>query len=56
MKKLILIVTTVVDYLEPDSPYRTAANATQALSNGLIGFRTDIGTHVAHTEMKTPTT
>ena len=35
---------SVVDYLEPAAPYRTAANAAQLLSSGLIGFRVENGT------------
>ena len=34
----------VVDYLEPVAPFRTTANASQLLSNGLIGFRVESGT------------
>jgi len=42
----------VVDYLEPAAPYRTAANAGQILSSGLIGFRVESGTlNVANVEI-----
>jgi hypothetical protein len=46
---------TVVDYLEPDAPYRTADNAAQILSGGgLIGFRTEKGTlSVANADITT---
>ena len=45
-KRIVVMIDgrTVVDYLEPVAPYRTAANTSQVLSNGLIGFRTEIGT------------
>jgi len=35
---------TVVDYLEPEIPYRTLDNAAQLLSKGLIGFHVEKGT------------
>jgi len=34
----------VVDYLEPATPFRTAVNAGQLLTSGLIGFRVESGT------------
>ena len=45
-KRILVLIDgqTVVDYLEPTTPYRTAANAEQLLSSGLIGFRVDKGT------------
>ena len=45
-KRIVIMIDgrKVVDYLEPVAPYRTTANKTQALSTGLIGFRTEIGT------------
>ena len=45
-KRILVLIDgqTVVDYLEPTSPYRTVANAEQLLSSGLIGFRVDKGT------------
>ena len=45
-KRIIVMIDgiKVVDYLEPATPYRTAANMAQVLSSGLIGFRTQNGT------------
>ena len=45
-KRILVIIDgqTVIDYLEPATPYRTVANAAQLLSSGLIGFRVENGT------------
>lgn len=45
-KRIVVMIDgwRVVDYLEPASPYRTAANAGQLLSSGLIGFHAESGT------------
>ena len=46
-KRIVVMIDgrKVVDYLEPDAPYRTAANAVQLLSGGgLIGFHAENGT------------
>ena len=45
-KRIMVMIDgwTVVDYLEPAAPYRTAANAEQILSKGIIGFRVESGT------------
>ena len=45
-KRIVVMIDgwKVVDYLEPTAPFRTTTNAKQLLSNGLIGFRVEIGT------------
>ena len=45
-KRIMVMINgwRVVDYLEPSAPFRTAANAGQLLSNGVIGFRVESGT------------
>jgi len=45
-KRIVVMINgwQVVDYLEPADPYRTATNAKQLLSNGLIGFHVENGT------------
>jgi histidinol phosphatase-like PHP family hydrolase len=45
-KRIVVMIDSfkVVDYLEPAAPYRTATNASQLLSNGMIGFRVENGT------------
>ena len=45
-KNIVVLIDgwKVVDYLEPDVPYRTTANAKQLLSDGRIGFRVENGT------------
>jgi hypothetical protein len=45
-KRIVVMIDgrKVVDYLEPAAPYRSATNATQLLSSGLIGFRVENGT------------
>ncbi|MCL2650950.1 MAG: DUF1080 domain-containing protein [Candidatus Azobacteroides sp.] len=45
-KRIVVMIDgwTVVNYLEPAVPYRTAANTGQLLSSGLIGFRVENGT------------
>lgn len=45
-KRIMVIINdfTVVDYSEPDVPYRTAANAARLLSQGKIGFCVERGT------------
>jgi len=53
-KRIVVMIDgrRVVDYLEPSAPYRTAANAAQTLSSGLIGFRAENGTlNVANAEI-----
>jgi len=54
-KRIVVMIDgrKVVDYLEPDVPYRTAANITQLLSaGGLIGFHAENGTlNVANAEI-----
>jgi hypothetical protein len=56
-KRIIVLIDRrkVVDYLEPDVPYRTEANAAQLLSDGgLIGFRTKNGTLIVANADITP--
>ena len=45
-KRVVVMIDgwTVVDYLEPAAPFRTAANAEQILSSGLLGFHVESGT------------
>ena len=45
-KRIVVMIDgwKVVDYLEPTAPFRTATNAGQLLSNGVIGFRVESGT------------
>jgi len=45
-KRIVVMIDgwTVVDYLEPDAPYRTTDHAGQILSSGLTGFRVESGT------------
>ena len=45
-KRIVVMIDgwRVVDYLEPSSPFRTKANASQLLSSGLIGLRVENGT------------
>ena len=56
-KRIVVMIDgrEVVDYLEPDAPYRTATHAAQLLSSGgLIGFYTENGTlNVANAEITT---
>ena len=54
-KQIVIMIDgrKVVDYLEPEVPYRTAANTAQLFSNGgLIGFHAENGTlNVANAEI-----
>ena len=53
-KRIVVMIDgwTVVDYLEPAVPYRTAVHAGQKLSSGLTVFRVESGTlNVAGTEI-----
>ena len=56
-KRIIVMIDDrkVVDYLEPEVPYRTEANAAQLLSDGgLIGFRAENGTLIVAYAKITP--
>ena len=45
-KRIVVLIDgfRVVDYLEPDAPFRTKTNAGQLISSGLTGFHVESGT------------